>query len=177
MQALWMALGALFFAFMGVCIKLASSDYSSMEIVFYRGLTGMVLFSIIMAVRKIPLYTPVPRLHIQRNLAGVTAMSLWFYAIGQLPFATGMTLNNMSSVWIGAIVIGSAWWKTKKIGYPPLYHFQVGAAVGVEDGPATGGHHQTFTAAGAHRRARKQQISTVTQREFSAERAVGPVGT
>ena len=131
MQALWMALGALFFAFMGVCIKLASSDYSSMEIVFYRGLTGMVLFSIIMAVRKIPLYTPVPRLHIQRNLAGVTAMSLWFYAIGQLPFATGMTLNNMSSVWIGAIVIGSAWWKTKKIGYPWLFIAILSGFVGV----------------------------------------------
>lgn len=34
MQALWMALGALFFSIMGVCIKLASPYYGTMEILF-----------------------------------------------------------------------------------------------------------------------------------------------
>ena len=47
MQALWMALGALFFSIMGVCIKLASPHYGTMEILFYRGLTGVVIFSIL----------------------------------------------------------------------------------------------------------------------------------
>lgn len=121
MQALWMALGALFFALMGVCIKLASGDYSSMEIVFYRGLTGLLMFGTILRVRGIPLATPVPRLHVQRNLAGVTAMSLWFYAIANLPFATGMTLNNMSSVWLGVIVVAGVWWRSGKLQYPALF--------------------------------------------------------
>ena len=121
MQALWMALGALFFAIMGVCIKLASQGYGTLEIVFYRGLTGVVLFSALLWLRGTPLATPVPLLHVRRNLAGITAMSLWFYAIGHLPFATSMTLNTMSSVWLGTLVIVAAWWKTRRIAYPWLF--------------------------------------------------------
>ena len=121
MQALWMALGALFFAIMGVCIKLASQGYGTLEIVFYRGLTGVVLFSALLWLRGTPLATPVPLLHVRRNLAGITAMSLWFYAIGHLPFATSMTLNTMSSVWLGMLVIVAAWWKTRRIAYPWLF--------------------------------------------------------
>ena len=121
MQPLWMALGALFFAIMGVCIKLASQGYGTLEIVFYRGLTGVVLFSALLWLRGTPLATPVPLLHVRRNLAGVTAMSLWFYAIGHLPFATSMTLNTMSSVWLGTLVIVAAWWKTRRIAYPWLF--------------------------------------------------------
>lgn len=121
MQALWMALGALFFAIMGVCIKLASQGYGTLEIVFYRGLTGVVLFSALLWLRGTPLATPVPLLHVRRTLAGITAMSLWFYAIGHLPFATSMTLNTMSSVWLGTLVIVAAWWKTRRIAYPWLF--------------------------------------------------------
>ncbi len=42
MQALWMVLGAFLFATMGVCIKYASDDFNSFEIVFYRGLVGVI---------------------------------------------------------------------------------------------------------------------------------------
>ncbi|MDB5999259.1 MAG: hypothetical protein JWP52_958, partial [Rhizobacter sp.] len=35
-----MILASLLFATMSVCVKLASADYSSGEIVFYRGLVG-----------------------------------------------------------------------------------------------------------------------------------------
>ena len=131
MQALWMALGALFFALMGVCIKLASQGYGTLEIVFYRGLTGVVLFSALLWLRGTPLATPVPLLHVRRNLAGITAMSLWFYAIGHLPFATSMTLNTMSSVWLGTLVIVAAWWKTRRIAYPWLFVAVLCGFVGV----------------------------------------------
>ncbi|MGD9586922.1 MAG: DMT family transporter [Brachymonas sp.] len=131
MQALWMALGALFFAMMGVCIKLASSSYQTMEIVMYRGLTGIVMFAVMLRMSGLSLATPVPRLHVQRNAAGIAAMSLWFYAIGHLPFATAMTLNNMSSVWIGTILIAGAWWKTRRMAYPWLFVAVVAGFVGV----------------------------------------------
>ena len=131
MQALWMALGALFFAIMGVCIKLASQGYGTLEIVFYRGLTGVVLFSALLWLRGTSLATPVPLLHVRRNLAGITAMSLWFYAIGHLPFATSMTLNTMSSVWLGTLVIVAAWWKTRRIAYPWLFVAVLCGFVGV----------------------------------------------
>ena len=42
MQALWMLLASLLFATMGVCIKFASAHFSSFEVVFYRGLIGLV---------------------------------------------------------------------------------------------------------------------------------------
>ncbi|MDO5654293.1 MAG: DMT family transporter [Brachymonas sp.] len=131
MQALWMALGALFFSLMGVCIKIASPDYGPMEILFYRGLTGMVIFSAVMALQRVPLATPVPGLHVRRNISGVTAMALWFYGIAHLPFATAMMLNNMSSLWIGAIVMGFGWWRTRRFLYPKLFFAVVMGFVGV----------------------------------------------
>ena len=42
MQALWMVLGALIFATMGVCVKIASAWFTSAELVLYRGLIGIV---------------------------------------------------------------------------------------------------------------------------------------
>jgi hypothetical protein len=42
MQALWMVLGSLFFATMAVCVKFASAWFNSAELVFYRGLLGML---------------------------------------------------------------------------------------------------------------------------------------
>ena len=44
MSAPWMmVLASLLFATMGVCVKLASAHYATGEIVFYRGLTGVLL--------------------------------------------------------------------------------------------------------------------------------------
>ena len=120
MQALWMALGALFFSIMGVCIKLASPHYGTMEILFYRGLTGVAIFFTLMRMQRVPHATPVLGLHIRRSLWGVTAMALWFHAIAHLPFASAMVLNNMSSVWLGAIVIAWGWWHTRRLLYPKL---------------------------------------------------------
>lgn len=120
MQALWMALGALFFSIMGVCIKLASPFYGTMEILFYRGFTGIIIFSALMRLQNVPCATPVLGLHIKRSLSGVTAMALWFYGIAHLPFASAMVLNNMSSVWLGTIVIGLGWWHSGRILYPKL---------------------------------------------------------
>ena len=58
--------------------------------------------------------TRVPAMHFWRCLSGVTSLVLWFYAISNLPLATAMTLNYMSSVWMalfllgGAVVVGTA---------------------------------------------------------------------
>jgi S-adenosylmethionine uptake transporter len=59
-------------------------------------------------VRRIGLRTAVPGMHFWRGLSGVTALSLWFYAIGGLPLPTAMTLNYMSSVWMALFLIGGA---------------------------------------------------------------------
>jgi S-adenosylmethionine uptake transporter len=54
------------------------------------------------------LRTSVPAMHLWRSVVGVSALGLWFYAIGGLPLATAMTLNYMSSVWMALFLIGGA---------------------------------------------------------------------
>jgi len=96
------------FASMGVCVKLASSYYDASEIVMYRSLIGVVLVGGSALLQGKSLRTSVPLKHVGRSLAGVLALSLWFYAIGRLPLTTAMTLNYMSSVWMAVFMMGAA---------------------------------------------------------------------
>lgn len=108
MQALWMVLGAFLFASMGVCIKFASAHFNPAELVFYRGLIGLVLTWLLARSQRVSLVTRYPGMHAWRSLIGVSALAAWFYAIAALPLATAMTLNYMSSVWIAAFFVGGA---------------------------------------------------------------------
>ena len=108
MQALWMLLAAFLFASMGVCVKFASSDFNSMELVFYRGAVGVVFMWGLARVRGVRLSTAYPMMHLWRSTVGVLSLTAWFYAIAHLPLATAMTLNYMSSIWIAAFLIGGA---------------------------------------------------------------------
>ena len=108
MQALWMVLAALIFATMGVCVKIASDWFTSAELVFYRGLIGMLFMWVLARQRGLSLATQYPGMHAWRSLIGVFSMGAWFYAIAHLPLATAMTLNYMSSVWIAAFLVGGA---------------------------------------------------------------------
>ena len=111
----WLVVCATFlFATMGVCVKLASAEYPAGELVFYRSLTGAVMMLAVARWQGGTVATRVPGMHFWRSFSGVISLCLWFYAIGNLPLATAMTLNYMSSVWMalfligGAIVIGTA---------------------------------------------------------------------
>ena len=106
MQALWMLLGAAFFATMGVCIKFASAHFNSAELVFYRGAIGILFLGAIARQQKVSLRTSYPGMHIWRAVIGTLSLSAWFYAIAHLPLATVMTLNYMSSVWVAAFLVG-----------------------------------------------------------------------
>lgn len=100
-----MVAATLLFACMGVCVKLASAHFGTAAIVSARGLVGAIIMAGIAWRSATPLRTEVPRLHAQRGLAGVLALSLWFYAIGHLPLATAVTLNYMSSVWMAVFLL------------------------------------------------------------------------
>ena len=108
MQALWMLLGAAFFATMGVCVKYGSAHFNSAELVFYRGLVGFVFMAAVARQQKVPLRTQYLGMHAWRSVVGVSSLSAWFYAIAKLPLATAMTLNYMSSVWIAAFIVGGS---------------------------------------------------------------------
>ncbi len=110
MQVLWMVVGAFLFATMGMCIKYAALYFHTAEIVFYRGLIGILLMWLLSASQGISLKTAHPGMHLWRCTVGVTAMGSWFYAITQMPLASAMTLNYMSSIWIAVFLLGGALW-------------------------------------------------------------------
>ncbi len=106
MQAVWMILSAFVFSSMAVCVKFASSHFNGAELVFYRGVIGVLFMWCYAHLRGTSLKTTVLPMHIWRSVVGVVALSAWFYAIAHLPLATAMTLNYMSSVWIAAFLVG-----------------------------------------------------------------------
>jgi len=108
MQALWMVLGAFFFATMGVAVKYASASFNTFELVFYRGLISIAFLALILRGRGIGLRTPVPYMHAWRSIIGGASLTAWFYAIAWLPLATAMTLNYMSGIWVSAFIVGGA---------------------------------------------------------------------
>jgi S-adenosylmethionine uptake transporter len=108
MQALWMLLASFLFATMAVCVKVASAWFTAYELVFYRGLLGMLIMWLWARSRAIPLATRYPAMHAWRSLVGVISLGAWFYSLAGLPLATAMTLNYMSGVWIAAFLIGGA---------------------------------------------------------------------
>jgi S-adenosylmethionine uptake transporter len=122
MQALWMVLGSFFFATMAVCVKYASEWFTSSELVFYRGLLGMLFMWLLARSQGTTLGTRYAGMHAWRSLVGVVSLGAWFYAIAKLPLATAMTLNYMSSVWVAAFLIGGALlaWNPRAGGAAPL---------------------------------------------------------
>jgi len=120
MQALWMVLGSLFFATMAVCVKFAAAWFTSSELVFYRGLLGMLFMWLLARSQGVTLATNYGGMHAWRSLVGVISLGAWFYAIAKLPLATAMTLNYMSSVWVAAFLIGGALlaWNPRRGGAP-----------------------------------------------------------
>jgi drug/metabolite transporter (DMT)-like permease len=105
---LLMLAASFLFATMGVCVKLASALYAPGEIVFYRSLVGAVAIAGAVQVRGGSLRTPVPGMHLWRSASGVASLCLWFYALSNLPLATAVTLNYMSSVWMALFLLGGA---------------------------------------------------------------------
>jgi drug/metabolite transporter (DMT)-like permease len=96
------------FATMAVCVKLASAQYSTGEIVFFRGVIGALTMAAVVRWQGGTLRTRVPAMHFWRGLVGVSALCLWFVSLARLPLATAMTLNYMSSVWMALFLIGGA---------------------------------------------------------------------
>ena len=110
MAAAWMLLAGLLFTFMGVFAKLASNFFSASELVLYRGLVSAAFMVWLTKRQGISLKTRHLGMHAWRSVVGVVSLGAWFYAIVHLPLATSTTLNYMSSVWVGAIVVGGSMW-------------------------------------------------------------------
>lgn len=95
-----MIVAGLFFASMGVFVKLGAAHFSSAEMVFYRSLFGVLAVLSVVRAKGLSAYTRYWRLHIWRSLAGLGGMMLLFYVIGVLPLSTATTLNYTSPLFM-----------------------------------------------------------------------------
>lgn len=115
MQSLWMVLATLFFAFGGLCVKLAAAGTSSVMIVGARGLMGVLIAGGWAWLHHYSLKTPHPWAHARRSGSGATSVLLFTYALTQLPLAAGTTLNYTSAIWLGLLMCLGAWWRGKPL--------------------------------------------------------------
>jgi len=113
MQSLWMLVASLLFACMGVCVKLAASTYSAVEITFYRAFISLILMSGLVRLRGVGLQTPHWRWQVIRGVVGFSALFSYFYAISLLPLATAVTLNYTSAIFL-AVYLALAGWRLRK---------------------------------------------------------------
>lgn len=104
MSVFWMLVSALLFSMMGVFIKLASMQYGTAEILFYRNLIGLIIIWPYMLFRGERIRSRYWSMHLSRGIFGILAMSLWFVAFSLLPLAMAMTLNYTSPVWMALIL-------------------------------------------------------------------------
>jgi drug/metabolite transporter (DMT)-like permease len=100
--SLWMLVAGLFFAIMGVCVKLGAARYSSAELVFYRSLFGFLTILAILLISRQSFATPLWKAHLSRGISGFVALMLFFYAITALPLATAITLNYTAPLFLAA---------------------------------------------------------------------------
>jgi S-adenosylmethionine uptake transporter len=119
------------FAAMGAAVKLASTHFSTSELIMYRGLIGSAILFATLRAHGGTLRTAFPREHLWRSAVGVTSLWLWFFAIGALPLATATTLNYTSPIWIAAWMLGLAWWRGDKHAEWPLVLAVLMSFVGV----------------------------------------------
>ncbi len=104
--AVFIVLGELCFASMGVGIRLVSTELDNTMIVFARNLLGLLLLLPWLAHRGVgTLATAVPGLHLLRAGAGVAAMYCFFYAIAAMPLAEAMLLKLTAPIFMPLIAV------------------------------------------------------------------------
>lgn len=107
MQSLWMLLASAMFAIMGACVKVASDYGVSLSlVVLFRGIPSVVLILIWTRITSRSLRPPTWRIHLWRNVSGVTSMWLGFYAISNLPLPTAVSLNYTAPLFIAGWMLG-----------------------------------------------------------------------
>jgi drug/metabolite transporter (DMT)-like permease len=94
----YMLIASFTFAIMGAFAKLASQHMSSLEVVFFRNIAGVILVGI--AVLKKPMQHPGgrPFLLFFRGFMGFVALLAFFYNIAHIPLGDAMTYSKTSPI-------------------------------------------------------------------------------
>ena len=94
----YMLLSSFLFAFTGGFAKELSVYMSSIEVVFFRNLSGVII--ILYAIYKSPLRQKGgrPFLLFARGFIGFTALLMYFYNIANIPLAEAITFSKVSPI-------------------------------------------------------------------------------
>ncbi|HBG96790.1 MAG TPA: EamA/RhaT family transporter, partial [Chromatiaceae bacterium] len=104
--ALFVILGELCFATMGVGVRFVAADLPNEMIVFARNLAALALLAPWLLRHGIGnIATKVPSLHLVRAVAGVSAMYCFYYAIAHMPLAEAMLLKLTAPLLIPLIAM------------------------------------------------------------------------
>ncbi len=102
-----MLLASAMFAIMGSFVKLGTEHGASLpQVVLFRGLPSVVLLLIWARAARQSIVPTSWRLHIWRNVSGVTSMWLGFFALSHLPLATATSLNYTAPLFIACWMLG-----------------------------------------------------------------------
>ncbi len=119
----WMVVASLLFGLMGVFVKLGAAHFTSIELVFYRTVLGMVSIGAVVWLRGQSLATAHFAYHFKRSAFGYLSLLMYFYTITQLPLATAVTLNYTSPMFLAGL---SAWWLKERLGRRVLLSLGLG---------------------------------------------------
>ena len=102
-----MLLASAMFAIMGSFVKLRTEHGASLpQVVLFRGLPSVILLLIWARAGRQSIIPVSWKLHLWRNLSGVTSMWLGFFAIAHLPLATATSLNYTAPLFIACWMLG-----------------------------------------------------------------------
>lgn len=109
MGSLWMLAAGAGFALMGVFVKLGAHFFSSIELVFWRSLLGLLLLAGMLVAhpgRRLRQLFEGGHLamHLRRGLIGFIALAAFFYAIARLPLSVAITLNYTSPLFLALLM-------------------------------------------------------------------------
>ena len=104
-QIFWILLSCLFFATTGMFIKLASTQFSLPEVLFFRTFPAVLVLVAFARLRGLALGTSHWGLHVVRGASGMTSVGLAFYAVSQLSLPTATSLEYTAPIFMVLYVI------------------------------------------------------------------------
>lgn len=94
----FMLFASLLFAFMGAFAKELSSSMSSVEVVFFRNIFGVILITFSLYKKPIKQKGGKPWLLFFRGFVGFAALLMFFYNISNISLAQAMTFSKTSTI-------------------------------------------------------------------------------
>jgi len=94
----YMLIASFTFAIMGAFAKLASESMSSLEVVFFRNIAGVILVGIAVLKKPMKHVGGKPFLLFFRGFMGFTALLAFFYNIAHIPLGDAMTYSKTSPI-------------------------------------------------------------------------------